>query len=111
MPRHCEQRNKWDLPGNVCRRNYAEQSRNDPFVQIVQTLHLPEGRKPELRRLGRPSKSNQQISKGKFNMSKGNPKTEKSGITQNGNGNGRKSGKFCKSTQASPTKLSIAVFA
>lgn len=46
-----------DCGGSVCRRNHAEQSQNDPFVQ---TLHLPEGRKPEPRRLGRPSKSNQQ---------------------------------------------------
>lgn len=44
-------------------------------------------------------------------MPKGNPKTEKSGITQNGNGNGRKLLKLCKLAQTPPAKLSIAVFA
>ena len=38
-------------------------------------------------------------------------KTEKSGITQNGNGNGRKLLKLCKLAQTPPAKLSIAVFA
>lgn len=42
-------------------------------------------------------------------MPKGNPKTEKSGITQNGNG--RKLLKLCKLAQTPPAKLSIAVFA
>lgn len=36
-------------------------------------------------------------------------KTERNSIMQSSNG--RKSGKFCKSIQASPVKLSIAVFA